>query len=134
MQVGYMRYYPSSSSSACVLTLSLQARDSTTPPEMKTMLYKLAARLISTAPSPSTDSADKFHLHLTILREVDLDEACKHLETPTAQLIYNNNLAVDELRRDIWAKKGMLKEEGDLARTRISENQYVFFFPSVVLD
>lgn len=100
----------------------MQARDSTTPPEMKTMLYKLAARLISTAPSPSTDSADKFHLHLTILREVDLDEACKHLDTPTAQLIYNNNLAVDELRRDIWAKKGMLKEEGDLARTRISEN------------
>jgi N-terminal acetyltransferase B complex non-catalytic subunit len=104
-----------------IMSAVLQANEPATAPAMRTVLYKLALRLISSSTTPTTASTDRFHLHVYILRELDIDEACKLLESEEAKTIYGNNLAVDELRRDIWTKKGMFKQDGDLARTRITE-------------
>ncbi|EKM55336.1 uncharacterized protein PHACADRAFT_143536 [Phanerochaete carnosa HHB-10118-sp] len=100
----------------------LQANDQTTQPDLRPVLYKLAHRLISSAQTPSFYSADRFYVHLTILKELELwDDVATLLSSEIGQTICNTNLTIDELRRDIWRAKGSMKEEGGRAQQRIQE-------------
>lgn len=100
----------------------LQANDQTTQPALRPVLYKLAHRLISSAQTPSFYSADRFFVHLTILKELELwDDATALLSSEIGQTICNTNLTIDELRRDIWRAKGSVKDEGERAQQRIQE-------------
>ncbi|KAF9075215.1 N-acetyltransferase B complex non catalytic subunit-domain-containing protein [Rhodocollybia butyracea] len=98
----------------------LQANDPNTAAEMRTLLYKLALRLITSSPASSHVHPDRFHLHLTILRELrEFDEAMALLETPNGQNICQTNLACNEIRRDIMRLRGALEDEGRRAEQRI---------------
>lgn len=107
-----------------VISAVLQANDAATPVTMRTLLYKLAYRLITSSPTPSYLNADRFHLHISILRELELlDDAYKLLDSDVGKNICATNLSCDELRRDIWRLRGMTKEEGERAQLRIVENK-----------
>ncbi|KAG6845343.1 hypothetical protein H0H87_010800 [Tephrocybe sp. NHM501043] len=103
-----------------VISAVLQANDSTTPPSMKTILYKLAHRLITSSPTPSYQNTDRFHLHLSILKELELyDDAHKLLDSEIGKAVCSTSLSCNEIRRDIWRSRGMVKDEGELATHRI---------------
>ncbi|KAE9409642.1 actin cytoskeleton organization protein [Gymnopus androsaceus JB14] len=105
-----------------VISSVLQANDRNTPAEMRTLLYKLALRLITSSSTPSYAHPDRFHLHLTILRELsEYDEAMTLLETPAGRNICETNLSCNEIRRDIMRLRGALEEEGKRAEQRIVE-------------
>ncbi|KAG6810186.1 hypothetical protein H0H92_012950 [Tricholoma furcatifolium] len=107
-----------------VMTAVLQANEPTTPPDMRTILYKLAHRIITSSPTPSYQNSDRFHLHLSILRELKLyDEAHKLLDSDIGKAICLTSLSCNEIRRDIWRLRGMTKEEGDLATSRIVDSK-----------
>ncbi|KAF9464770.1 N-acetyltransferase B complex non catalytic subunit-domain-containing protein [Collybia nuda] len=107
-----------------VMSAVLQANDVSTPIAMRMLLYKLAHRLLTSSPTPSYLNADRFHLHIFILRELELfDEARKLLDSDVGKTICATNLSCDELRRDIWQRCGMIKEEGERAQMRIVEDQ-----------
>lgn len=102
----------------------MQANDPLTPAAFRPVLYKLAHRLITSTPTPSFYSADRFYVHLTILKELELwDEATTLLSTEIGQAISNTSLTVDELRREIWKLKGSGKEEGERAQSKILEKE-----------
>ncbi|TFK42516.1 actin cytoskeleton organization protein [Crucibulum laeve] len=102
----------------------LQAEEASTPPAMRTLLYKLAHRLITSSPTPSYLSADRFYLHLSILRELELfDEAHKLIESEVGGNICSTSLSCNELRREIWRLRGLTKEEGDRAKKLIVEKK-----------
>lgn len=83
---------------------------------------KLAHRLVSSSATPSYYHADRFHLHVTVLRELGLhDEAYEMVESETGKIVCSTNLACDELRREIWKLKGLTKEAGERAEKRIAE-------------
>lgn len=104
----------------------LQANDTTTPHSMRSILYKLAHRLINTSPSPSYQSADRFNLHLSILRELGLlDEAHKLLDSDVGRSICATNLSCNEIRRDIWKLQGLTIDEGNHAENLITEKKFV---------
>jgi N-terminal acetyltransferase B complex non-catalytic subunit len=104
----------------------LKANDATTQPTLRPVLFKLAHRLISSAHTPSFASADRFFVHLTILKELELwDDATVLLSSDIGQTISNTNLTIDEIRRDIWRAKGSVQEEGERAQQRIQEREYV---------
>ncbi|KAG6898362.1 hypothetical protein C0992_009037 [Termitomyces sp. T32_za158] len=99
-----------------------QANDPATPTAMKTILYKLAHRIVMSSPTPSYQSNDRFHLHLSILQELELyDDAHKLLDSDTGRAICSTSLSCNEIRRNIWRKRGMILDEGKLATRRISE-------------
>ncbi|KAF8077880.1 actin cytoskeleton organization protein [Lyophyllum atratum] len=103
-----------------VISAVLQANDASTPPSMRTLLYKLAHRLITSSPTPSYQNTDRFHLHLSILRELELyDDAHKLLDSDIGRAICSTSLSCNEIRRDIWRLRGMIREEGKLAEARI---------------
>ncbi|KAG5727952.1 N-alpha-acetyltransferase 25, NatB auxiliary subunit [Termitomyces sp. T112] len=103
-----------------VMSAVLQANDPATPAAMRTILYKLAHRIITSSPTPSYQSNDRFHLHLSILRELELyDDAHKLLDSDVGKAICSTSLSCNEIRRDIWRKRGMIVDEGKLATRRI---------------
>ncbi|KAJ7109453.1 actin cytoskeleton organization protein [Mycena epipterygia] len=105
-----------------VISAILQANDPMTAPNMRTLLYKLAHRLVTSSPTPSYINADRFHLHLSILRELELfDEARTLLESDIGKSICSASLSCNEIRRDIWRLQGLLKDEGVKAEVRITE-------------
>ncbi|KAF8212156.1 actin cytoskeleton organization protein [Mycena galopus ATCC 62051] len=105
-----------------VISAILQANEPTTAPNMRTLLYKLAHRLVTSSPTPSYVNADRFHLHLSILRELELfDEARTLLESDIGKSICTASLACNEVRRDIWRRQGLLEDEGTKAELRITE-------------
>lgn len=92
---------------------------------MRTLLYKLAHRLVTSSPTPAYVNADRFHLHLSILRELRLfDEAHKLLDSDIGKSICATNLSCNEIRRDIWRLRGLLKDEGERAEQRIVQHKY----------
>ncbi|KIP09553.1 hypothetical protein PHLGIDRAFT_102803 [Phlebiopsis gigantea 11061_1 CR5-6] len=100
----------------------LQANDATTQPTLRPVLFKLAHRLLSSAQTPSFYSSDRFYVHLTILKELELwDDATALLSSEIGQTICSTNLTIDELRREIWKAKGSMKEEGERAQQRVKE-------------
>ncbi|PPR03615.1 hypothetical protein CVT24_007731 [Panaeolus cyanescens] len=107
-----------------VICAILQANDISTPPAMRPILFQLAHRLIQTSPNPSYISADRFHLHLSLLRQLGLyDEANKLLDSDVGKSICATNLSCDELRREIWQLQGKVKEEGQRAELLITEKR-----------
>ncbi|KII88399.1 hypothetical protein PLICRDRAFT_54238 [Plicaturopsis crispa FD-325 SS-3] len=107
-----------------IISAVLQANDPSTPPPMRTLLYKLAHRLVASSPTPSYVSPDRFHLHLTILRELQLfDEANTLLESEIGKAICSKSLVCDEIRREIWRMRGLWIEEGVHAEQRIVEQK-----------
>ncbi|GLB34889.1 putative N-acetyltransferase B complex (NatB) non catalytic subunit [Lyophyllum shimeji] len=103
-----------------VMSAVLQANDAATPPNMRTLLYKLAHRLITSSPTPSYQNNDRFYLHLSILRELELyDDAHKLLDSDIGRAICSTSLSCNQIRRDIWRLRGMIREEGELAEARI---------------
>ncbi|KAJ3842483.1 actin cytoskeleton organization protein [Lentinula raphanica] len=105
-----------------VMSSVLQANDPNTPAEMRSLLYKLALRLITSAPTPSSVHSDRFYLHLTILRELlEYDEAMTVLETPAGRNICETNLTCNEMRRDIMKLRRAIEVEGKRAEQRILE-------------
>ncbi|KZP19497.1 hypothetical protein FIBSPDRAFT_920120 [Athelia psychrophila] len=106
-----------------VISTVLQANDASTAPAMRNLLYKLANRLIATSPSPTHLSSDRFHLHISILRELELyDEAHRLLDSDIGKHICATSLLCNEVRRDIWRQKGLLKEEAAMALTRVEND------------
>jgi N-terminal acetyltransferase B complex non-catalytic subunit len=90
---------------------------------MRNVLYKLAHRL-ATSSSPSYFNADRLHLHLVILRELGLtDDAYSLLESDIGRAICSTSLSCNEIRRDIWRARGLLKEAGERAEHLIVEKQ-----------
>jgi N-terminal acetyltransferase B complex non-catalytic subunit len=89
---------------------------------MATVLYQLSHRLITSSPTPSYHSGDRFYLHLCILRKLSLfDEARKLLDSPVGRAICSTNLYCDEVRREISRLSGHLLEEYERARQLIAE-------------
>ncbi|EGN93256.1 hypothetical protein SERLA73DRAFT_172175 [Serpula lacrymans var. lacrymans S7.3] len=107
-----------------ILAVILQANDSTTPPNMRNLLYKLAHRHVLSSPTPSYLSADRFHLHLIILQELQLfDEAHTLLESEVGKAICSTSLVCNHTRRDIWRLRGLWEEEGERAQRNITERR-----------
>ncbi|KAF9227685.1 hypothetical protein BS17DRAFT_774157 [Gyrodon lividus] len=103
-----------------VMGAILQASDPSTTPNMKILLYKLAHRLVTSSPSPSYLTADRFHMHISILKELQLyDEANALLESEIGKTICSTSLACNQTRRDIWRERNLLKEEGERAQQKI---------------
>ncbi|KAJ7581325.1 actin cytoskeleton organization protein [Mycena floridula] len=108
----------------------LQASDPRTAPQMQTLLWKLAHRLITSNSRASFSSADRFYLHLAILKEVTsidikaspttaqkyLAEAGALLSTDIGQAICKTNLSCDEVRRELVKLAGSLPGEGENPR------------------
>jgi N-terminal acetyltransferase B complex non-catalytic subunit len=89
---------------------------------MRPVLFKLSHRLLSSAVVPSYLSADRFCLHLSILKELELwDEAYQLLTTDPGRATCETSLIVDEIRREVWKQKGLWEEEKQMAQQRITE-------------
>lgn len=89
---------------------------------MRTILYKLAHRMITSSPTPSYLNADRFHLHLSILSELELfDEARKLLDSEVGRNICATSLSCNEVRRELWKRQGLVREEGERAEKLIRE-------------
>lgn len=101
-----------------------QANEPTTDPKLKALLFKLAHRLIASSPTPPYQHPERFHLHLTLVRELELwEEADKLLTSNIGKDICSTSLACEELRRDIWQRRGLWVDDGDIAKDRIVEKQ-----------
>lgn len=99
-----------------------KARDPSTPASMRPILFKLSHRLLSSAVVPSHLSADRFYLHLSILKELELwDEAHQLLITDSGKAVCETSLIVDTIRREVWKQKGLWEEEKQIAQQRITE-------------
>ena len=99
---------------------TVQANDPSTPAALRPVLFKLAQRLLTQSPTPSYYNPDRFYLHLSVLKELQLyDEAYEMLENETGKVVCGFSLACEELRREIWKLKGLTKEEGERAQKRI---------------
>jgi N-terminal acetyltransferase B complex non-catalytic subunit len=93
---------------------------------MRPILFKLSHRLLSSAVLPPHLSADRFYLHLSILKELELwDDAHKLLITDSGKAICETSLIVDEIRREVWKQKGLWEEEKTIAQWRITEKGQV---------
>ncbi|TDL21521.1 actin cytoskeleton organization protein [Rickenella mellea] len=107
-----------------VMSAVLQAKDPSTPPTTRPILFQLAHRLLLTTPVPPTATADRLHLHVTVLRELSLyDEARQLLETTVGKAIVKTSIVVDELRREVAVESGRWKEEGREAARRLVEEK-----------
>ncbi len=79
-----------------------------------------------TASVPSFSSADRFYVHLVILKELQMyDEAAELLDNEIGKAVCRTSLVCDELRREIWTLKGAVKEEGQRAQDKILKQRYV---------
>ncbi|KAG1756688.1 N-acetyltransferase B complex non catalytic subunit-domain-containing protein [Suillus paluster] len=100
-----------------VIGAILQANELGTPPNIRTLLYKLAHRHVTSCPTPSYTAVDRFHLHMIILQELQLwDEANTLLESDIGKSICSASLVCNETRRDIWRQRGLYKDEGGTDR------------------
>ena len=92
---------------------------------MAPILFKLAHRLLGSSTLPSHVNADRFYIHLTILRALgQLDEANALLDSEEGRAIVRTNLIVDELRREIVKQSGRWKEEGERALKKLVDDKY----------
>ncbi|KAF9535277.1 actin cytoskeleton organization protein [Crepidotus variabilis] len=107
-----------------IISAVLQARDPTTPDNMRSILFKLAHRLITGSPTPSYVNAERFHLHLSILRELELwEEADKLLDSDVGKNICSTSLVCNEVRREIWHRQGRRQQEAERAEKLIVEKK-----------
>ncbi|KAH8116753.1 actin cytoskeleton organization protein [Phellopilus nigrolimitatus] len=105
-----------------VLSTVLQANDPATPPAMRAILQKLAHRLLGTVTVPPYATADRLHVHISVLTALSLnDEAAALLDSEEGRAIAKTSLVVDELRRDLVRARGDFTAEGDRARAKLVE-------------
>jgi hypothetical protein len=110
-------------------TPTFQAKDASTPTTMRPVLLKLAHRLLTSTNLGIT--TERFHLHLTVLKELELwEEADILINSEAGKLLCPSMLACEELRREIVRARGSWQPEGDLARARILENKSVIYHNS----
>lgn len=105
-----------------VTATMLQAHDPTTPVSTRPLLYKLAQRLLDGAGAavPPHASADRFHLHLSVLKALGaLVDAAGLLASEEGRAIAKTSLVVDELRREIVAARGDFEVEAKAAEERV---------------
>lgn len=105
-----------------VTATMLQAHDPSTPVSTRPLLYKLAQRLLDGAGAavPPHASADRFHLHLSVLKALGaLDDAAGLLGSEEGRAIAKTSLVVDELRREIVAARGDFEVEAKAAEERV---------------
>ncbi|KAF8350644.1 actin cytoskeleton organization protein [Amanita rubescens] len=106
-----------------VMCTILQAKESSTPPEMRSLLYKLAHRLLESCSVPSFLSAERFCLHLSVLQELRmLDEAQTLVDSDIGKAICSSSLVCNQMRRDIWRLQGRTSDEGQRAESMILKN------------
>jgi N-terminal acetyltransferase B complex non-catalytic subunit len=93
---------------------------------MRTILYKLAHRLLSANTQISYATPERFHLHLSVLKELQLwEEADKLMAESIGPVLVKSSLVCDELRREIAQQRNQWKEEGERAREKIVEKKFV---------
>lgn len=96
---------------------------------MRPILLKLAHRLITSSPTPSYIHPERFHLHLSILFDLEIwDEADRLIDSEVGKTICATSLSCNEVRRAIWSKQGRLKEEGERAEKAIVDKKQVLRF------
>jgi N-terminal acetyltransferase B complex non-catalytic subunit len=96
---------------------------------MRPILLKLAHRLITSSPTPSYIHPERFHLHLSILLNLELwDEADKLIDSDVGKNICAMSLSCNEVRRAIWSKQGRLRQEGERAEKVIVDKKQVLTF------
>lgn len=101
-----------------------QASELTTTPQTQPILLKLALRLISTSPTPSTVSTERFYLHLCLLRDTEqYDEALRLLDSDIARALCDTSLQLEDLRHTLSMAAGKKEEEYKLAKTRLVEKK-----------
>lgn len=107
-----------------VLGAMLQANDATTPPAMRPVLQKLALRLLGGAEVPAHASADRLHVHLSVLKTLGMhEEAAALLDSEEGKAVAKTSLVVDELRREIVQARSDFEAEGVRARARIVDEK-----------
>ena len=122
--VQFFRFVDHFISRYAIVSGNIQAEDVTTQPAMRPILFKLAHRLITSSPTPSYVNADRFHLHLSLLRELGLyEEAEQLLESDIGRSICATSLSCDEVRRHIWHRQGRTQQEGDRAERLIVDKR-----------
>ena len=93
---------------------------------MRPILLKLAHRLITSSPTPSYIHPERFHLHLSILLDLELwDEANKLIDSDVGRNICATSLSCDEVRRAIWSRQGRRQQEGERAEKVIVDKKQV---------
>jgi N-terminal acetyltransferase B complex non-catalytic subunit len=96
---------------------------------MRPILLKLAHRLITSSPTPSYIHPERFHLHLSILLDLELwDEADKLIDSDVGKNICATSLSCNDVRRAIWSKQGRLQQEGERAERFIIDKKQVRTF------
>lgn len=103
---------------------------------MRPILLKLAHRLITSSPTPSFIHPERFHLHLSILLDLEVwDEANKLIDSEVGMNICATSLSCNEVRRAIWSKQGRRQQEGERAEKAIVEKRQalVVFLPVSIL-
>ena len=103
-----------------VLGAMLQANDVSTPPAMRPVLQKLAQRLLEGCKIPPHGSADRMHVHLTVLKTLGMhDKAAALLDTDEGKAVAKTSLVVDEVRRELVQARRDFEAEGARAREKI---------------
>ena len=107
-----------------VLSAMLQSNDCTTPTQMRPVLQKLAHRLLADVELPPHASADRLHVHLSVLKTLGLaDDAAKLLDTEEGKAISKTSLVVDELRRELVKIRSDFEAEGTRARGKLVDEK-----------
>ncbi|KAL5489723.1 MDM20 [Sanghuangporus weigelae] len=105
-----------------VLSAMLQANDVSTPPTMRPVLQKLAHRLLEGAKLPPHASADRLHVHLTVLKTLGMhDDAAALVDTEEGKAVAKTSLIVDEVRRELVQARRDFPAEGKRATQKIEE-------------
>ena len=87
---------------------------------MRSLLYKLAHRLLESCSVPSFLSAERFCLHLSVLQELQmLEEAQTLVDSDIGKAICSANLVCNQMRREIWKLQGRTSDEGQRAESMI---------------
>ncbi|KAI5121380.1 hypothetical protein M0805_001193 [Coniferiporia weirii] len=118
-----------------VLGATLQANDITTPPAMRAVLQKLAHRMLQGVEVPPHATADRLHVHISVLKALSLyDDAAKLLESDEGRAVAKTSLIIDELRREVVKARGDFEAEGARARVKIVESDRNWLEFLAVLD
>ncbi|OCB92030.1 actin cytoskeleton organization protein [Sanghuangporus baumii] len=105
-----------------VLSAMLQANDVSTPPTMRPVLQRLAHRLLEGAKIPPHASADRLHVHLTVLKTLGMhDDAAALVDTEEGKAVAKTSLIVDEVRRELVQARRDFPAEGKRATQKIEE-------------
>jgi N-terminal acetyltransferase B complex non-catalytic subunit len=91
---------------------------------MRPILIQLSHRLVTSSPTPSYIHPERFHLHLSILLDLELwDEADKLIDSDVGKSICATSLCCNEVRRAIWSAQSRQQQEGERAEKVIVDKK-----------